>query len=58
MHIYTYLFVHYIFPPKGAESARASLQKLLSNDTPSLHHKILHHKIFARVWVAQEPICS
>ena len=26
--------------------------------TPGLHHKILHHKIFARVWVAQEPICS
>ena len=25
--------------------------------TPGLHHKILHHKIFARVWVAQEPIC-
>ena len=26
--------------------------------TPGLHHKILHHKIFARVCVAQEPICS
>ena len=26
--------------------------------TPGLHHKILHHKMFARVWVAQEPICS
>ena len=26
--------------------------------TPGLHHKIPHHKIFARVWVAQEPVCS
>ena len=33
---------------------------VLSNDnnTPGLHRKILHHNIFARVWVAQEPICS
>ena len=26
--------------------------------TPGLHNKIPAHKIFARVWVAQEPICS
>ena len=26
--------------------------------TPGLHNKIPPHKIFARVWVAQEPICS
>ena len=26
--------------------------------TPGLHSKIPPHKIFARVWVAQEPICS
>ena len=25
--------------------------------TPSLHNKIPAHNIFARVWVAQEPIC-
>ena len=25
--------------------------------TPGLHNKIPAHKIFARVWVAQEPIC-
>ena len=26
--------------------------------TPGLRYKIPHHKIFARVWVAQEPFCS
>ena len=25
--------------------------------TPGLHNKIPAHKIFAKVWVAQEPIC-
>ena len=25
--------------------------------TPGLHYNIPAHKIFARVWVAQEPIC-
>ena len=25
--------------------------------TPGVHNKIPAHKIFARVWVAQEPIC-
>ena len=28
------------------------------NTTPGLHNKIPPRKIFARVWVAQEPICS
>ena len=28
------------------------------HDTPGLHNKIPAHKIFARVWVAQEPIFS
>ena len=30
----------------------------MSESTAGLHDKILHHKIFARVWVAQKPICS
>ena len=29
-----------------------------SFNTPGLHNKIPANKIFARVWVAQEPICS
>ena len=29
-----------------------------NNNTPGLHNKIPAQKIFARGWVAQEPICS
>ena len=29
-----------------------------NNDTPGLHNKIPAHKIFARVWVAQDLFCS
>ena len=28
---------------------------MINNNTPGLHNKIPAHKIFARVWVAQEP---
>ena len=35
---------------------RESLKFALPENTPGLHDKILHNKIFARVWVAQEPI--
>ena len=29
-----------------------------NDDTPGLHNKIPVKKVFARGWVAQEPICS
>ena len=34
------------------------LKTNIVDNTPGLHNKIPPHKIFARVWVAQEPICS
>ena len=41
----------------GPSSAAVAMEESEDSATPGLHHKILHHKIFARVWVAQEPIC-
>ena len=37
---------------RGPPRARAGPNN--NDETPGLHHKIPPHKIFARVWVAQE----
>ena len=37
---------------------RRHQRKCPSGPTPGLHNKIPANKTFARVWVAQEPICS
>ena len=46
MYIYIYIHTH------------TYIVTFLECHTPGLHNKIPPHKIFARVWVAQEPICS
>ena len=48
IHIYIYIYIW---------TAVLGLRPPLLN-SPGLHNKIPAHKIFARVWVAQEPICS
>ena len=54
VYIYIYIYIYYIHTyihgtPRGT---------IVLSFTPGLHHKIPAHKIFARVWVAQEPISS
>ena len=49
--------------PRGSDSTslrrrRYSFMYCTGFTTPGLHNKIPAHKIFARVWVAQEPIFS
>ena len=41
---------------RSFQKPRLALSMILH--TAVLHNKIPPHKIFARVWVAQEPICS
>ena len=53
IYIYIYMYIHttrphWRRPPVGIAGVY----------TPALHSKIPAHKIFARVWLAQEPICS
>ena len=65
IYTYTYTYIQYYsysispspltFP--GLGSGVRSQCPFERAGTPGLHHKILHNKIFARVWVAQEPIC-
>ena len=42
IYIYIYIYIHI---------------DISNISTPGLHNKIPAHKTFARVWVAQEPIC-
>ena len=54
MYIYIYVYVQYSWGlPQGASTKPRPL-----HGTPGLHSKIPASKIFARGWVAQEPICS
>ena len=56
IYIYTYIHTHthLSYLPAQRPSRRPKLQRL--DVTPGLHNKIPAHKIFARVWVAQESI--
>ena len=49
-----------VLVPGGVEGAEHHVvQRLASGvNTPGLHNKIPAQKIFAKGWVAQEPICS
>ena len=42
----------------STRSSDALRRRRTRRPTPGLHNKFPAHKIFARVWVAQEPICS
>ena len=60
MYIYIYVYV-YTCDKAGGEARSERRQDRLARAgrafmscTPGLHNKILHRKIFARVWVAQE----
>ena len=73
LHIYIYIYIyilkHNVFQRRryspecfwgrvNRQSLTVSKQRPTRQwHTPGLHNKIPAHKIFARVWVAQEPIC-
>ena len=61
--IYIYIYIYMYIYARQAEckySHWSQFQRIcvVKDHTPGLHNKIPAHKIFARVWVAQEPFFS
>ena len=61
LYIYTYIYIYiYLYAQDSRPDTRGvdPRHEQDRRSTAVLHNKIPPHKIFARVWVAQEPICS
>ena len=60
IYIYIYIYIHTCVQHTKAKGARGTSRITIStlrNTAAGLHNKIPAHKIFARVWVAQESLC-
>ena len=55
--LYIYIYVHILLMMISCVRKHMSYD-IEHHHTPGLHNKIPANKTFARVWVAQEPICS